>query len=55
MSRVVLGPLHVKTVVLTGGAVITALTSKQFTSPHGGPGTVIEATKNLKDLDLANR
>ncbi|KAL4984975.1 hypothetical protein BDW68DRAFT_193269 [Aspergillus falconensis] len=42
-----------KTVVLVGGEVITALTSKNYISSHGGSGTAIDKTKNLKDLQLS--
>ncbi|RAL09112.1 uncharacterized protein BO97DRAFT_459557 [Aspergillus homomorphus CBS 101889] len=48
-----LDPSTGKTVALVGGAVITALTSKNYTSSHGGSGTVIDATKSLKDLQIS--
>ncbi|KAF7175180.1 hypothetical protein CNMCM7691_006584 [Aspergillus felis] len=51
-----LDPAKKWTVVLVGGEEITALTYKEYRSPQGGPGTVIDELKKitgLKDLHLS--
>ncbi|KAG2019146.1 hypothetical protein GB937_005439 [Aspergillus fischeri] len=45
-----LDPAKKWTVVLVGGEAITALTYKEYRSPHGGPGTVIDELKKITDL-----
>ncbi|KAJ8212576.1 hypothetical protein LV164_002350 [Aspergillus fumigatus] len=45
-----LDPAKKWTVVLVGGEVITALTYKEYRSPHGGPGAVIDELKKISDL-----
>ncbi|KAH1709856.1 hypothetical protein KXX40_009468, partial [Aspergillus fumigatus] len=45
-----LDPAKKWTVVLVGGEVITALTYKEYRSPHGGPGAVIDELRKISDL-----
>ncbi|KAM0095802.1 hypothetical protein ACP6JD_000612 [Aspergillus fumigatus] len=45
-----LDPAKKWTVVLVGGEVITALTYKEYRSPHAGPGAVIDELRKISDL-----
>ncbi|GIJ91120.1 hypothetical protein Asppvi_010085 [Aspergillus pseudoviridinutans] len=49
-SLLLLDPAKKWTVVLVGGEAITALTYKEYRSPQGGPGTVIDELKKITDL-----